>query len=311
MTAERFVPNPYSRKEGERVYRTGDLVRWRAGGELEFVGRVDEQVKIRGHRIEPGEVEGVLREHEGVKEAVVVVREEERGEKRLVGYVVWKEGKEGGGRELRNYLKERLPEYMVPGLVVELEGLPLTANGKVDRKGLPAPEVRSQRSEYAGPRTPVEEMLVEIWQEVLHVERVGIHDDFFELGGDSLLVTRILAQIREKLKVEVAVRMIFELPTVLELESDWKSWSGEEEGWSFRRCGGMEEGEAGRCRMRRSGCGFWSRWGWRERPTTCRWRFGWQGDWTKERWGGVLSGWWRDMRACERGLDGKEERKCR
>src|SRR5881394_1457353 len=168
LTAERFVPNPFSGEGGERLYRTGDLGRWRGDGNIEFLGRMDEQVKIRGYRIEPGEIEAALREHGGVREAVVVAREEEGGEKRLVGYVV-SEGSGGGVSvsELREYLKGRLPEYMVPSAFVSLEKLPLTPNGKLDRKALPAPDRRIEEGRYVGPRNEVEEILCGIWTKVL------------------------------------------------------------------------------------------------------------------------------------------------
>src|SRR5262249_51841731 len=192
-----------------RVYRTGDLVRWGKDGNLEFVGRVDDQVKIRGHRIEPGELETVLREAPCVRDAAAMVREEIAGDKRLIGYVVWREGEVGDAGELRNYLKQRLPDYMVPSALVVLANRPLTANGKVDRKALPAPEGRPEGAAYVIPRTPVEEMLTGIWEEVLNLERIGIHDDFFELGGDSLLATRAVAQVRNWLKIEIPVRVLF------------------------------------------------------------------------------------------------------
>src|SRR5229473_2686472 len=216
MTAEKFVANPYSKESGARMYRTGDLGRWRTDGELEFLGRIDEQVKIRGYRIEPGEIEAVLREQGGVREAAVVAREEE-GQKRLVAYVVWEEGdgKPSVG-ELRKVLQGRLPEYMVPSAFVFLERLPLTANGKLDRRALPAPggERPEQEREYVGPRTAVEEILCGIWAKVLKLERVGVEDNFFELGGHSLLATQAVSQIRQVFNVELELRRLFESPTV-------------------------------------------------------------------------------------------------
>jgi amino acid adenylation domain-containing protein len=216
LTAERFVPQPFQ-GVGERLYRTGDLVRWGKDGNLEFVGRVDNQVKIRGHRIEPGEVEAALRENPDIQETAVVAQEDVAGEKRLVGYVVWREGAVIDVGEVRSYLKQRLPEYMRPSALVALERLPLTPNGKVDRKALPAPEGRPEAIAYVAARTPMEEMLVGIWEEVLRVERIGVHDDFFELGGNSLLATRIVAKMRNVLKIEVPLRMLFEGPTIAEL----------------------------------------------------------------------------------------------
>jgi len=215
LTAAKFVPHPYSERGGERLYRTGDVVRQRRDGRVEFVGRMDQQVKVRGHRIELGEIETVLREHEGVRDAVVVVREDEGGSKRLVGYVVKAAGAAAGAKEWRSYLKERLPEYMVPGQFVELAELPLNANGKVDRKALPEVERQAVAGEeYVAPRTPVEELVANVWAEVLGVARVGVYDNFFELGGHSLLATRIVSRIREVFDLELPVRTIFESPVV-------------------------------------------------------------------------------------------------
>ncbi|HEV2147714.1 MAG TPA: non-ribosomal peptide synthase/polyketide synthase [Longimicrobiaceae bacterium] len=213
LTAERFLPDPLSAAGGARLYRTGDRVRWLAGGTLEFLGRVDEQVKVRGFRIEPGEVEAALERHPEVREAVVVVREDAPGEKRLVGYVVAAEGAEASPTELRAHLKASLPEYMVPGAFVVLERLPLTPSGKVARRALPAPE-RSSAEDFVAPRTPAEEILAGIWGEVLRVERVGAEDDFFALGGHSLLATRVVSRVRQAFGVELPLRAIFEAPTV-------------------------------------------------------------------------------------------------
>ena len=205
---------PHPHVPGERVYRTGDLVRWNERGELEFIGRTDEQVKIRGYRIELGEIETVLREHAGVSEAVVVAREDAPGERRLVAYVVGAEGVATTGRKLREYLQQRMPEYMVPAAIMRLERLPLTGNGKVDRKALPAPEARPGGTAYKAPRTLTEKALAEIWAQVLRVEQVGVRDDFFELGGHSLLATRVMARIRETLQVELPLRTLFTDPTI-------------------------------------------------------------------------------------------------
>ncbi|REG22684.1 phosphopantetheine binding protein, partial [Archangium gephyra] len=214
LTAERFVPSPYGR--GERLYRTGDRVRWLAGGELEYLGRIDHQVKVRGFRIELGEVEAVLRQHEGVREAVVVVREDGGEGRRLVGYVV------PGGRaleaaELKQYARERLPEYMVPTAFVVLEALPLTPNGKVDRKALPAPEGLRRDSSVVAPRDAWELQLVRIWEELLGVQPVGPGSNFFELGGHSLLGMRLMSMIRERLGRSLPVAALFQTPTLEEL----------------------------------------------------------------------------------------------
>src|SRR5262249_15323588 len=218
QTAERFVPQPFQ-AGGERLYRTGDLVRWGKSGNLEFVGRVDDQVKIRGHRIEPGEVEAALRENPDIQETAVVAHEDVAGEKRLVGYVVWREGAVTDVREARNYLKRRLPEYMLPSALVALERLPLTPNGKVDRKMLPTPDLgRSEvDDDYARARTPIEEILLEIFQEVLNVKRVGIEDSFFALGGHSLLATMLVSRIRASLGVELPLAIIVEAATIAEI----------------------------------------------------------------------------------------------
>jgi acyl-coenzyme A synthetase/AMP-(fatty) acid ligase/acyl carrier protein len=214
LTNERFIKNPF----GEwKLYRTGDVGRYVGDGAIEYQGRRDEQVKVRGYRIELGEIEAVLQEHAGVKEAAVVVREVGGGEKRLVGYVVL----EGGVKtsELRRYLKERLPEYMVPGVWVEMERLPVTANGKLDRKGLPEPggERPELESGYEEPGTETEKKLAEIWAQVLGVEKVGVHDNFFDLGGQSLLATQIVSRTRKVLQIELPLRRLFEFPTVAEL----------------------------------------------------------------------------------------------
>ncbi|HLL45921.1 MAG TPA: amino acid adenylation domain-containing protein, partial [Longimicrobiaceae bacterium] len=213
LTADRFVPDPFGGEAGARLYRTGDRVRWRADGRLEYLGRLDQQVKIRGVRVELGEVESTLLAHFAVREARVVVREDVPGEKRLVAYVV------GGveAEELRDHLRKSVLEYMVPAAFVMLERLPLTPNGKLDRKALPAPEYAAEADRYEAPRTPAEEVLAGIWAGVLRLERVGVTESFFELGGHSLLATRVVSRIREVFGVEVPLRAFFEGPTVAEL----------------------------------------------------------------------------------------------
>ncbi|HEX8694767.1 MAG TPA: amino acid adenylation domain-containing protein [Longimicrobium sp.] len=218
LSASRFVPDPFSAEPGGRMYRTGDRARWSPRGELEFLGRVDEQVKIRGHRIEPGEVEGALLEHEGVAEAAVVAHPDARGENRLVAYVVAADGAPVPPRELRAFLRERLPETMVPAVFVPLDALPLTPNGKVDRKALPAPAGEAQPAgTYVAPRRAAEGVLAGIWCEVLGVERVGAEDNFFELGGHSLVATRVISRVREAFGVELPLRTLFESQTVRSL----------------------------------------------------------------------------------------------
>jgi acyl-coenzyme A synthetase/AMP-(fatty) acid ligase/acyl carrier protein len=216
LTGERFVPSPFG--EGERLYRTGDLARWRSDGELEYLGRVDHQVKVRGYRIELGEIEAALVEHSDIRQAVVVAREDVAGDKRLVAYVVTTDEAAVDAAELRAHLQRSLPEYMVPSAFVVLEALPLTPNGKVDRRALPAPgDDAVIREVYVAPRTPTEEVLASIWCELLKLDRVGVHDNFFALGGHSLLGMRLIARIREKFAVELPLRALFETPTIARL----------------------------------------------------------------------------------------------
>jgi amino acid adenylation domain-containing protein len=224
LTAERFVPDGSG--DGARAYRTGDLVRWLPGGILEFLGRTDQQVKIRGFRVELGEIEAVLSAHPVVQDAVVLVRDDGAdgtdGQwmgtgKRLVAYVVPARGtSDVTPGELRAYLEEKLPAYMVPQAFLVLHALPLTASGKVNRRALPAPDPSQAQIEtvYVGPRTPIEEDLVVIWRQVLGLEQVGVYDNFFALGGHSLLATQILARLRESYPVELPLRRLFETPTV-------------------------------------------------------------------------------------------------
>jgi len=212
LTAERFVPHPY--EAGERLYRTGDWVRWSAEGQLQFIGRTDHQVKVRGYRIELGEIESVLMVHGAVRQAVVVVRENMPGQKRLEAYVVGAKGEVPASEELRKYLKQHLPDYMVPGIFVLLDSLPLNANGKVDRTALPHTEEQTQRPSYEPPRTSVEQALAHIWAQVLCVERVGLQDDFFELGGHSLVAISMMARVRSQLGLDVDLRVLFELPVL-------------------------------------------------------------------------------------------------
>jgi non-ribosomal peptide synthase protein (TIGR01720 family) len=214
LTAERFVANPYG-VAGSRLYRTGDQVRYAPDGNLEFLGRLDQQVKVRGHRIEPGEVEAALLGHVGVEQAVVVARDEVPGEKRLVAYVVAGTS-DVQAPQLRQYLKERLPEYMVPAVFVLLDQMPLTAHGKVDRRALPAPEAGQQSAQYVAARTHTEKVLCEIWAEVLQLEQVGIHDNFFELGGDSIQSIKVVARAA-RAGIGLKVRQIFDRQTIAEL----------------------------------------------------------------------------------------------
>jgi amino acid adenylation domain-containing protein/non-ribosomal peptide synthase protein (TIGR01720 family) len=212
LTAERFVPDPFAGAPGGRLYRTGDLVRWRPDGLLEFLGRTDLQIKVRGFRIEPGEVEAALLAHRQVRDAVVVARPGAGGESRLVAYVVG-----SAGEDLRAFLRSRLPEAMIPSLFVPLAALPLNANGKVDRKALPAAQpAASEAAGAARPRTPKEERLAGIWRELLGLAEVGIHDNFFQLGGDSILSIQIVARARRE-GLLLTPRQIFESQTIAEL----------------------------------------------------------------------------------------------
>lgn len=211
LTAERFVPNGYG--AGERIYRTGDLVRWLPGGTIEYLGRNDDQVKIRGFRIELGEIETRLAEYPGVQEVAVVVRQEQESEKRLVAYYTAEE--EIGIEQMRWHLGMRLPEYMVPAAYVRLPRMPLTPSGKLDRQALPSPDLSKQmQHQYVAPITSIERIICEIWQSVLQVERVGIHDNFFDLGGHSLAMVRVREQIRKKLDREFPLMAMFEHSTI-------------------------------------------------------------------------------------------------
>ncbi|NTX63938.1 non-ribosomal peptide synthase/polyketide synthase [Myxococcus sp. CA051A] len=234
LTAESFIPHPFSTEPGARLYRTGDVVRWRADGQLAFVGRADDQVKLRGLRIELGEVESALHQNPEVREAVALVREDVPGDKRLVAYVVPRQGAGPEPLALRGFLQERIPKYMVPSAFVVMAALPLTANGKVDRRALPVPDTtRAVQDRYEAPRNDTEQQLAALWSEVLGVEKVGIHDDFFELGGHSLLATQVVARVRARTGVDVPLRALFEAPTVEQLAS-WVE--GTRAGGSVRDC---------------------------------------------------------------------------
>ncbi|HEX6045284.1 MAG TPA: amino acid adenylation domain-containing protein, partial [Pyrinomonadaceae bacterium] len=211
LTAQKFLPNPFSLVPGARLYRTGDLARYRHDGEIEFLGRVDQQLKVRGHRIEPGEIEAVLLRHEAVKEAIVVAREAE-GERRLAAYVVG----DTSATELRRFVSERLPKHMIPASFTMVQSLPRLPSGKIDRRALPAPAPDVAAGTNVAPRTAVERVLCEVWADVLKLERVGIHDNFFELGGDSILSIQVAARARLR-GVKVSPSQVFEHPTPLDL----------------------------------------------------------------------------------------------
>ncbi|HEY0605954.1 MAG TPA: amino acid adenylation domain-containing protein, partial [Herpetosiphonaceae bacterium] len=233
LTAERFVPDPFSDTPGARLYKTGDLVislEDRAGN-IEFLGRRDDQVKIRGYRVEPGEIEVVLAQHAGVREVVVLAREDVPGDRRLVAYVVPQAREEITASELRSYLHAQLPEYMVPAAFVLLDAIPLAPHGKVDRKALPAPDTARPElgDAFVAPQTPAEMVVAQVWAEAIGIEQVGVHDNFFQLGGHSLQASRIIVQLRQIFQVHLPLRSLFEQPTVNGLIHELtRLWGGRE-----------------------------------------------------------------------------------
>jgi amino acid adenylation domain-containing protein/thioester reductase-like protein len=225
LTAEKFIPNPFNKAGDKKLYKTGDLVRYRSDGNIEILGRIDHQVKIRGFRIELGEIEAKLIQHSFVRESVVMVREHNHDNKRLVAYIVPNtqnyelENNIELIPKLRHFLKESLPEYMVPSAFVLLEKLPLTPNGKIDRRALPIAEdyLSNQETKYIAPRTPIEEQLAEIWAELLKIKQVGIEDNFFDLGGHSLLLTQLVFRVRQTWQIELPLSSLWEMPTIASL----------------------------------------------------------------------------------------------
>jgi surfactin family lipopeptide synthetase C len=219
LTAERFIPNPFSSTPGGRLYKTGDIARYRIDGDIEFLGRADYQIKLRGYRIELGEIETLLLRHPMVRESVALIREDVAGDRRLVAYLVLNQGEQPTISELRQHLQLYLPDYMIPSIFVVLEALPLTPNKKIDRKALPAPDIaRPDLNEhFVAPSNPIEAVLAKIWAEVLRIERVGINDNFFEVGGHSLLATQVISRIYNTFLLEIAVRSLFDAPTIREL----------------------------------------------------------------------------------------------
>ncbi|HEX6184601.1 MAG TPA: amino acid adenylation domain-containing protein [Pyrinomonadaceae bacterium] len=231
LTAEKFVPDPHGLAPGGRLYKTGDLARYLPGGEIEFLGRIDHQVKIRGFRVELGEVEAALAQHPRVREAAAAVRGKTPSERTLVAYVVAEGDEAPAVEELRAFLKDRLPEYMVPTAFVALDSLPLTPSGKIDRKALPEPDGSRLElgGEFRAPSTPAEEIVAGIWAQVLRLERVGVSDNFFDLGGHSLLATQLMSRLRESFQVELPLRVLFEGPTVEGLiDALAREWGGRE-----------------------------------------------------------------------------------
>ncbi len=219
LTADRFIPNPFGKAGKTRLYKTGDLARYRPDGTVEFLGRIDYQVKIRGFRIELGEIEAGIEQHHAIREAVVVARQDTLNEKRLVAYLIPNQKPAPNTTELRRFLKEKLPEHMIPSVFIVLETFPLTPNGKLNRKALPAPVgIRPQlETPYVPPNTALESLLTNLWQDVLHIENIGIHDDFFELGGDSIKGAILTNKIQEYLQEIVHVVVLFDAPTIAEL----------------------------------------------------------------------------------------------
>jgi acyl carrier protein len=221
LTAEKFVPNPFNQAPGGRLYKTGDLARYLPSGNIEFLGRSDDQVKIRGFRIELGEIETGLGQHSAVREAVVLAREDIPGERCLVAYVVANQPPGPSISELRRFLQAKLPEYMLPSALVLLDALPLTPNGKVDRRALPAPEGGRPELEgpYIAPRSEVERCIAANWQEVLRIKQVGLHDNFFDLGGHSLLLVQVFSKLQEAFGNDITVIDMFKYPTISALST--------------------------------------------------------------------------------------------
>src|SRR6185369_13600507 len=218
LTAERFLPDPFGSTAGSRLYRSGDLARQLSDSEIEYLGRIDQQVKIRGFRVEPGEIEATLNEHSAVRESVVVAQEEATGDKRLVAYVVARDGEPFSADDLRKHLQQTLPDYMLPAVFVEMKALPLTLNGKIDRRALPKPKevaVRPKKS-FEPPRSETEQVLAAIWSDVLGIKPVGVNDNFFEMGGDSILSIQIVVRAKEA-GIYLTPKQLFQHQTIAEL----------------------------------------------------------------------------------------------
>ena len=226
LTDEKFIRDPFAAKTGSRLYRSGDLARYRSDGNIEFLGRIDDQIKLRGFRIEPGEIEAILRTHAGVRWASVMVHTDGAGEKRLVAYLTG-DRVEDGGAELRGLVAGRLPDYMVPSAFVWIDAIPLTANGKLDRAALPAPAQPNPDSgrAFAPPRDAFERQLAAVWEEVLGTGPIGLHDNFFELGGHSLLAVVLMSRIEKICDIPLTPAVLFEAPTLGQLASQLRSTS--------------------------------------------------------------------------------------
>jgi acyl-coenzyme A synthetase/AMP-(fatty) acid ligase/acyl carrier protein len=218
LTEKAFVKNPFSPDPSAVMYKTGDLTRYYANGNIEFLGRIDQQIKIRGFRVELGEIETVLLEHPSIKQAVVIVREDRPGDARLVAYMVHAEGLKIDSKELRQFLRKKLPDYMIPQHFVELDTLPRTPNGKINRKALPKPDAGMQADDnYKEPQTAIEKQLAAIWADILGTKKVGSNDSFFELGGHSVLAIQVVSAVRDSLSVDLPLRAIFETPILIDL----------------------------------------------------------------------------------------------
>jgi amino acid adenylation domain-containing protein len=243
LTAEKFIPHPCSEQPGARLYKTGDVASYRPDGNLDFLGRADHQVKLRGFRIELGEIEAILRQHPAVRDTVVILREDTPGDKRLVAYAILQQGAAPTVSALRSHLQACLPEYMIPAAFVFLAALPLTPNGKVDRASLPAPERKRPALDqaYVAPRTDLERLLADIWCDILKLDRVGVHDRFFELGGDSLLAAQFIGKLQRELQASIFIVTIFDAPSIAQyaalLETDYADAVA-------RRCGHNQDAVA-------------------------------------------------------------------
>jgi amino acid adenylation domain-containing protein len=252
LTAQKFIPNPFNGDSASRLYKTGDLARYRPDGNVEYLGRIDHQVKVRGFRIELGEIEAVLSQHPGVRESVAAVQEDESNSQRLVAYVVPCSGQRLAIAQLRHFLEERLPKYMIPSVFVLLEALPLTPNGKVDRQALRSPEALRPELDvaYVMPQTEAERVIAEVWQKALNLENIGIHDNFFELGGHSLLLVQVNSQLRELFNTELSIIEMFRYPTISSL-AEYFSKTSNKQAPVFENDIQSEKLEAGKIQQRK------------------------------------------------------------
>jgi acyl carrier protein len=216
LTAEKFLPSPFSRDRGGRMYKTGDVGRFRTDGAIEFVGRIDNQVKVRGYRIELGEIEAILKSHPNVADCAVVLRDDADGERKIVAYVASGTGEEPTPAELKTYVRELIPEYMVPATIVLMKSMPLTVNGKLDRSALPAPDDKRPEIGEArvAPRNDGERKLARIWSQLLGLNDVGVRDNFFNIGGHSLLGIELLSEVRNQFGIKLPLSVLFEAPTI-------------------------------------------------------------------------------------------------